>query len=112
MDRHQSGQNSLDSLQNVLSAEAKKQDSTLHVDIDAFYEGNRYYATTYQDFTDLRLVFTVPKSMGKFGGETDNGCGRVKLATLVCLESTPIRTTDRLLTIKIMCLIIQNIGRL
>ena len=23
-------------------------------------------------FTDVRLVFTVPKSMGKFGGETDN----------------------------------------
>ena len=71
MDRHHQAK-LLDSLQNVLSAEAKKQDSTLHVDIDAFYEGNRYYATTYQDFTDLRLVFTVPKSMGKFGGETDN----------------------------------------
>ena len=71
MDRHHQAK-LLDSLQNVLSAEAKKQDSTLHVDINAFYEGNRYYATTYQDFTDLRLVFTVPKSMGKFGGETDN----------------------------------------
>ena len=62
----------LDSLQNVLTDSIKGIDSTLHVDIDAFYEGNRYYATTYQDFTDLRLVFTVPKSMGKFGGETDN----------------------------------------
>ena len=62
----------LDSLQNVLTDSIKGIDSTLHVDIDAFYEGNKYYATTYQDFTDLRLVFTVPKSMGKFGGETDN----------------------------------------
>ncbi len=62
----------LDSLQNALTDSIKKIDSTLHVDIDAFYEGNKYYATTYQDFTDLRLVFTVPKSMGKFGGETDN----------------------------------------
>ena len=62
----------LDSLQNYLTDSVKRIDSTLHVDIDAFYEGNRYYATTYQDFTDLRLVFTVPKSMGKFGGETDN----------------------------------------
>jgi hypothetical protein len=62
----------IDSLQNALSKEAKAQDSTLHIDIDAFYEGNKWYATTYQDFTDLRLVFTLPKSMGKFGGETDN----------------------------------------
>ena len=25
-----------------------------------------------RDFTDVRLVFAIPKSMGKFGGETDN----------------------------------------
>ena len=50
----------------------KAQDSTLYVSIDAFYEGNQWIATTYQQFDDLRLVFTVPKSMGKFGGETDN----------------------------------------
>ena len=31
-----------------------------------------FFATTYHLFNDLRLVFTVPKSMGKFGGETDN----------------------------------------
>lgn len=62
----------VDSLQNALTDSVKAIDSTLHVDIDPFYEGNKWYATTYQDFTDLRLVFTVPKSMGKFGGETDN----------------------------------------
>ncbi|WP_074614402.1 S46 family peptidase [Segatella bryantii] len=62
----------IDSLQNAMTDSIKKIDSTLHIDIDAFYEGNKWYATTYQDFTDLRLVFTVPKSMGKFGGETDN----------------------------------------
>ena len=62
----------IDSLQNAMTDSIHKTDSMMHVDIDAFYEGNRYYATTYQDFPDLRLVFTVPKSMGKFGGETDN----------------------------------------
>lgn len=62
----------IDSLQQSMTQELKTQDSTLHVAIDAFYEGNKWYATVYQDFTDLRLVFTVPKSMGKFGGETDN----------------------------------------
>ena len=44
----------------------------MHIEVAPFYEGNKYYATTYQDFTDVRLVFTVPKSMGKFGGDTDN----------------------------------------
>ncbi|MBQ7470862.1 MAG: S46 family peptidase [Prevotella sp.] len=62
----------LDSLENVLSQEVKKNDSTLRLEIKPFYEGNKYYATTYRDFTDLRLVFTIPKSMGKYGGETDN----------------------------------------
>lgn len=62
----------IDSLTNALTDSVQAIDSTLHVDIDPFFEGNRYYATTYQDFTDIRLVFAVPKSMGKFGGETDN----------------------------------------
>ena len=62
----------VDSLENIMTQQAKAQDSTLYVSIDAFYEGNQWIATTYQQFDDLRLVFTVPKSMGKFGGETDN----------------------------------------
>ena len=62
----------LDSIENVMSKDVKKNDSTLRLEIKPYYEGNKFYATTYRDFTDLRLVFTVPKSMGKFGGETDN----------------------------------------
>lgn len=62
----------LDSIENVMSKEVKENDSTLRLEIKPFYEGNRYFATTYRDFTDLRLVFAIPKSMGKFGGETDN----------------------------------------
>ncbi len=62
----------IDSIANAMTEEVKKTDKSLHVEIDPFYEGNKYYATTYQVFKDLRLVFTVPKSMGKFGGETDN----------------------------------------
>ncbi|MBQ6209195.1 MAG: S46 family peptidase [Prevotella sp.] len=66
------GEMLVDSLQNAMTEDIKKQDSTLYVSIDPFYEGNKFYATTYQMFPDLRLVFTIPKSMGKFGGETDN----------------------------------------
>lgn len=62
----------IDSVENVLNDSIKKIDKTLHIEVAPFYEGNKYYATTYQDFTDVRLVFTVPKSMGKFGGDTDN----------------------------------------
>ena len=62
----------LDSIENVMSKQAKEKDPTLRLELQSFYEGNRYYATTYRDFKDLRLVFTIPKSMGKFGGETDN----------------------------------------
>ena len=62
----------LDSIENVMSKQVKAQDSTLRLELKPFYEGNRYYATTYRDFRDLRLVFAIPKSMGKFGGETDN----------------------------------------
>ncbi len=62
----------LDSLENAMSQAVKAQDSTLRLELKPFYEGNRYYATTYRDFRDIRLVFAIPKSMGKFGGETDN----------------------------------------
>jgi hypothetical protein len=62
----------VDSLENAWQKEIKKQDSTLRVEVKPFYEGNKYYQTTYRDYNDVRLVFTVPKSMGKFGGETDN----------------------------------------
>ncbi len=47
-------------------------DPTMHAEMKPYYEANRYYIDVYRDFRDVRLVFTVPKSMGKFGGETDN----------------------------------------
>src|SRR5574344_2326018 len=62
----------VDSVENAWQKDIRQKDSTLRVEIKPFYEGNKYYMTTYRDFTDVRLVFSVPKSMGKFGGETDN----------------------------------------
>ena len=62
----------IDSLENVLTRKAKLSTQLIMSISMRSNEGNKYYATTYQDFTDVRLVFTVPKSMGKFGGETDN----------------------------------------
>ena len=62
----------IDSLENAMQKDVRKQDSTLRVEIKPYYEGNAYYLTTYRDYHDVRLVFALPKSMGKFGGETDN----------------------------------------
>ena len=62
----------VDSIENVMIKDVEKQDSTLRVEIKPFYEGNQYFLTTYRDYHDVRLVFALPKSMGKFGGETDN----------------------------------------
>ncbi len=62
----------LDSVENAMHKQTKARDKDLILEIKPFYEGNKYYATTYKEYRDLRLVFAVPKSMGKFGGETDN----------------------------------------
>ncbi len=41
-------------------------------DCKAFYGGKTYYLNVYKQYSDVRLVFTVPQSLGKFGGDTDN----------------------------------------
>lgn len=37
-----------------------------------YYAGNKYYMITYDVFSDVRMVFAPPSSIGKFGGDTDN----------------------------------------
>ena len=93
----------IDSLTNHMTDSVKAIDKTLHVTIDPFYEGNKYYATTYQDFPDVRLVFTVPKTIG---------CGRGRPATSPFSASMPTpRPTDRRPTQKTMYLTILLTGR-
>lgn len=38
----------------------------------AFEGGRVYLLNYYKQYSDIRLVFTVPQSLGKFGGDTDN----------------------------------------
>lgn len=40
--------------------------------IKPFFYGNQYYMFVLETFTDVRLVFAPPSSIGKFGGDTDN----------------------------------------
>jgi hypothetical protein len=37
-----------------------------------YFNGNQYLLLTYKKYKDVRLVGTPPKSMGKYGGDTDN----------------------------------------
>ena len=62
----------LDSIEADMTERVRAIDSTYYVEVMPFFEGNAYYATTYQSYPDVRLVFAPSKSMGKFGGETDN----------------------------------------
>ncbi len=62
----------LNTIEEMENKRVKVIDPTMHAELKPYYEGNRYYVDVYQDFNDVRLVFAIPKSMGKFGGETDN----------------------------------------
>ena len=39
---------------------------------NAYFANNVYYVNVYEEVTDVRLVFTPPSSIGKYGGDTDN----------------------------------------
>ena len=41
-------------------------------DCKSFYGASVFYLNEYKQYSDVRLVFTVPQSLGKFGGDTDN----------------------------------------
>jgi hypothetical protein len=44
----------------------------LEAEVVPFYSNNKYYLVVYDIYRDIRLVFTPPSSVGKFGGDTDN----------------------------------------
>jgi len=61
----------IDSLTKVYMQKFEK-DEFQRVQVVPFYAENKFYAVIYEVFRDVRLVFTPPSSVGKFGGETDN----------------------------------------
>lgn len=42
------------------------------VNVKDYFNGNQFFLLVYKKYTDVRLVGTPPKSLGKFGGDTDN----------------------------------------
>lgn len=62
----------IDSMRIAIGGEISASDSTLTGVVDAYYSGNQYWLSVYRDYTDVRLVFAPPSSIGKFGWDTDN----------------------------------------
>jgi hypothetical protein len=44
----------------------------LEANVRDYFNGNQYFLLIYKRYTDVRLVGNPPKSLGKFGGDTDN----------------------------------------
>lgn len=40
--------------------------------VSTFFSGNQYILLVYQTYKDVRLVAAPPRSLGKYGGDTDN----------------------------------------
>lgn len=62
----------IDSMIYLIEEEAYRKDSTLIAVVDAYYGGTEFWLSTYRDYTDVRLVYAPPTSIGKFGWDTDN----------------------------------------
>ena len=51
---------------------AATEDTDYDARVQPLFKGNRYFLFVYETFRDVRLVGAPPKSIGKFGGDTDN----------------------------------------
>ena len=60
-----------DSISKVL-CDSVGNDDMQYAEVFPYYNNNVYYLQVYDVFNDVRLVFTPPSSVGKFGGDTDN----------------------------------------
>ena len=52
--------------------EEAREDGKYVASVESFYEGNEYYLFVYKVYKDVRLVGAPPKSIGNYGGDTDN----------------------------------------
>lgn len=61
----------LNEITETIKKEAKT-DPNYTAQVRSFYSENEYYLFVYEKYNDIRLAYTPPASIGKFGGETDN----------------------------------------
>jgi hypothetical protein len=58
-------------IKEIVNLEQKK-DSTIKVEVSEMFIGKTYTLFRYQIINDVRLVYIPPRSIGEFGGESDN----------------------------------------
>lgn len=101
----------IDSLENEMTQEAKKNDSTLHITVQPFYEGNNgtllltATSPTYVWFSPYQSLWVSLVAI------QTTGCGLARPATSLYSASMPtLRPTVLLPTARTMCLIILSVG--
>ncbi len=62
----------IDSILTAVERDYEKANPGMVCTAKSFYGDNAYYVSIYRQYDDIRLVFTVPETLGKFGGDTDN----------------------------------------
>lgn len=55
-----------------MTATAKEKESDHEAVIVSLFEGKQYIMYTYKVFSDIRIVYAPPSSIGNYGGEIDN----------------------------------------
>lgn len=50
----------------------EKNDSTIKAEVSEMFVGEQYVLFRYKTINDVRLVYVPPRSIGEFGGESDN----------------------------------------
>jgi uncharacterized protein (UPF0335 family) len=50
----------------------EKQDSTIKAEVSEMFVGEQYILFRYKTINDVRLVYVPPRTIGEFGGESDN----------------------------------------
>ncbi|HEY1024545.1 MAG TPA: S46 family peptidase, partial [Sphingobacteriaceae bacterium] len=55
-----------------IAAEAEKEDPTITAQVSEMFIGKTYVLFRYKTIQDVRLVYIPQRSIGEFGGETDN----------------------------------------
>ena len=62
----------LDSVMSAVEKEYTETNPGKYCLVKSYYSDNRFFASIYKVYNDIRLVFTPTQTLGKFGGDTDN----------------------------------------
>ena len=62
----------LDSVMTAVEREYTEANPGKYCLVKSYYGDNRFFASIYTVYNDIRLVFTPTQTLGKFGGDTDN----------------------------------------